>query len=385
MIFYKFKITTFFLLLASIVSLSPLIHAFSPVKGNIIYILAMLTVFLMNYSSFGVNKKCLFWCGGIYLAAIISTIYWQQPRLLLIPTYFVLSILVISVLKENCIKYFINIITIIILFQIFGSVIGTIYAYLGGSSSFEFLNEDGRLNKFYLLTLTNSQFENFIRPSGFFDEPGALSFIACFVAALRYSLRMNKNITWLLLGFGFITTSVAHLMYTVLHAIEEIKNEKRVKNIIITIVILLIFSFILLKFFPVIQDIFSTLLFSRLSSDELGSDRTTALTNAIDYLDINTFMFGLDSNCAVGLSACKDKGFENYGENPLTLLIHWGGFLSFPYYFSLFNLLIKMVKNFNFIILGIFLLLLQRPYIMSYGYSLIILLTISLIKVDSKK
>jgi len=76
------------------------------------------------------------------------------------------------------------------------------------------------------------------------------------------------------------------------------------------------------------------------------------------------------------VSSCVDLGFENYGENPLSLLVHYGGFLAFPYYFALSYLVIYSVWRRDFIMLGIFLLLLQRPYTMSYGYSMLILLTI---------
>jgi hypothetical protein len=98
--------------------------------------------------------------------------------------------------------------------------------------------------------------------------------------------------------------------------------------------------------------------------------------NAVNYIDINTFMIGLDSNCAVGLSNCIEVGFDNYGDNPLSLLVHYGGFLAFPYYFSLAYLVVYSTWRRNFIMFGIFLLLLQRPFTMSYRYSMLILLTI---------
>ena len=76
------------------------------------------------------------------------------------------------------------------------------------------------------------------------------------------------------------------------------------------------------------------------------------------------------------MANCVDLGFESYGDNPLTLLVHWCGFLAFPYYFALTYLAVNSARQLSFVMLGILLLLLQRPYTMSYGYSMLIVLTI---------
>jgi len=316
-------------------------------------------------------------CLGIVSLAVIPALYWQEPRIMLIPTYFVLSLLVVSVLNKNDIRIFVDLLTCVVLVVLCGAVIGTSYAYLGGGAILDFANPDGRLNQLYLTTLTNIQIENFIRPSGIFDEPGALSFVVCFLAALRHALRCNRKVTWVLLTFGFVTTSVAHLVYTLLHATEEVKDHKRVKGILITAVFL-ICSLMFVALFHSIQDIFSTFILRRFPYDlaNLGQDRVTTFLNAVSYTNLSTFLFGLNSDCAVGLANCVDLGFDNYGDNPLTLLVHWGGLLAFPYYCILIYLAVTSIRHRSFVMLGLFLLLLQRPYTMSYGYSMLIVLTI---------
>lgn len=367
-------------MLATIVAVSPLIHAFSPIKGNVVSILALFAILVIKASWRGIDEKYFFWClGGVFIA-FIPSLYWLELRLMLIPTYFVLSVLVIAVLNNNDVKTFVSLLTWSVLILHIGAVFGIFYAYFGGTPILAFADPDGRLNQLYLTTLTNSQFENLIRPSGIFDEPGALSFVTCFIAALRHAMGCNKKTTWIMLALGLVTMSIAHLIYILLHAVEEIKKYRRAKDALLVVGVVAASSWILVAFIQPIQDILSALLFSRFSDDTLGSlgqDRITALMNAVGYLDIKTFMFGLDSDCAVGLANCTfDKGFENYGDNPLALIVHWGGFLAFPYYFSLGYLAVKMVQQRNFIMLGILVLLLQRPYVMSYGYSLLIMLTI---------
>ena len=374
----QMKLIAVLLTLATVMAISPFVHAFSPIKGNIISILVLFSIWAVKALWTGVNKKYYFWCFWVISIAIIPTLYWQELRLMLVPIYFVLSILTISVLNDSEIKAYVGLLTWLVLIVLFGALFGILYAYYGGGSILQFANPDGRLNQLYLTTLTNSQLGSFIRPSGIFDEPGALSFVVCFVVALRHAMGANKNITRILLIFGFVTTSVAHLVFTLLYAAAEIKDNRRSVDVIILLGIAVGLVALLALSKP-ISDIISTLFSSRFSDDNLaslGKDRMTTLMNAVSYVDIKTFMFGLDSNCIVGVSSCVDLGFENYGENPLSLLVHYGGFLAFPYYFALSYLVIYSVWRRDFIMLGIFLLLLQRPYTMSYGYSMLILLTI---------
>ena len=57
--------------------------------------------------------------------------------------------------------------------------------------------------------------------------------------------------------------------------------------------------------------------------------------------------------------------------------MQWGLLISFPYYFGLIYLGIVAFLRRTLIPLGILMLLLQRPYTMSFGYALLILLTIA--------
>jgi hypothetical protein len=380
MSFFKIKTTPWLLIIATIVAVSPLVSAYSPIKGNIVSILALFIILCSKNLWDRVNQEYFVWCLIIGFSAFISSVYWQELRMMLIPIYFVLSILVISVLNKHDIKVFVEILTRLVMIFLFGAVFGTFYAYYGGVPILDFANPDGRLNQLYLTTLTNSQIENFIRPSGVFDEPGALSFVACFIAALRHSTGGNKKITWIMLILGMVTMSVAHLVYVLLHAAEELKSHKRAKDVFMFLGVVAICSWVLVSFIQPIQDILSALLFSRFTDDTLstlGQDRVTTLLNAVGYININTFMFGLDSDCALGFANCTfDKGFDNYSDNPLTLLVHWGWLLAFPYYFVLAYLAFNSVRQRNFIMFGIMLLLLQRPYTMSYGYSMLIVLTL---------
>jgi len=366
------------LLLATIISMSPLIDALFSVKANRLSLIALLAILFIRNAWEKIKPDTLLLLFLIMLLTTISASYWQENRVILLPIYFIASILVVSALTNDDIKIFVEILTWIMLVVLIGAVLGMFYALFGGVSIFSFPNEDGRINQLYLTTLTNSQYLNFIRPSGIFDEPGALSFVTCFLAALRHAFGFNKRITWALLLLGLVTLSLAHIIYVILHALEEFRRVKKRKSIFVAVMITF-FLYSIVNFIPPIQDLYVSLLQARLQIEEgqlTGDNRTVLLLNAASYINLNTFLFGLDSDCAIGVANCTDKGYEQYGENPLTLLVHWGGLVSFPFYLALVYLAMIAVRHRSFVILAVFLLLFQRPNTMSYGYSMLIVLTI---------
>ncbi|HAZ3859399.1 TPA: O170 family O-antigen polymerase, partial [Escherichia coli] len=100
------------------------------------------------------------------------------------------------------------------------AVIGFIYAAIGGSAIYTITNPNGREFYFYLTTFTVTNYSGFIRPSAFFDEPGALSFYICFVVMLREILWPRKRaLNFALLAFGIVTLSLAHIVFTILYVI----------------------------------------------------------------------------------------------------------------------------------------------------------------------
>lgn len=378
----KIQLTSMLILLMTVVAISPFWHAFFPVNGNIISLLTVVVIVLIKGNYHYANKKYLAWSAAVFLGAMFPFVFWLEFHFLLTPIYFITGIYVISLLTTRDVLSFINIATTFIFVLLVGAVFGTIYAYYGGSSILQFKGAGGLHYQLYLTTLTPVQLGGFIRPSSLFDEPGALSFITCFIAALRHNVGANKKITWAILGLGFITASVAHLLYVIFHAAQEVKSFKSADKLIKVLFIFLLVMFFL-SFLPPVQDIISRFLLSRFATGEinnLGMDRFIPFLNAIEHLNnIETFLFGIHPDCGLGRATCGEHGFKPYGYNPLTLLTGWGVFLSLPYYLSLTYLLYMAIRKRNFIIFGVFALLLQRPYVMSYGYSMFILLTILVI------
>ena len=130
-------------------------------------------------------------------------------------------------------------------------------------------------------------------------------------------------------------------------------------------------------------EILETRLLSRATITEsgqvVGDNRTGRMVNAAKHLSAHpkSIFFGADPSCRFEQDICKKK-FPPMGENPLSPLVLHGIFISWPYYVTLAILFIAPVFGRKFIVSFAFgALLLQRPYMIGIGYSLIGLLVVA--------
>jgi len=110
----------------------------------------------------------------------------------------------------------------------------------------------------------------------------------------------------------------------------------------------------------------------------VGDNRSWRMINAIKHIDAHpeSMLYGADSSCRFDQNTCIKK-FPLMGENPLSPLVLHGLFVSWPYYLALVLLLTAPLFGKQFLAsAGFGALLLQRPYIVGIGYSLITLLVV---------
>ena len=89
-----------------------------------------------------------------------------------------------------------------------------------------------------------------------------------------------------------------------------------------------------------------------------------------------SILFGADPSCRFDQDTCTEK-FPLMGENPLSPLVMHGIFISWPYYLALAILFMAPLFGRKYIVSMAFgALLLQRPYLLGIGYSLIGLLVV---------
>ncbi len=305
--------------------------------------------------------------------AILFSLWWKLPSLIFYPIYFLLSLYVVSFLSIEEKSLIISYLSWIMLFLCIGAAVGFVYALLGGESILKIKNPDGRESNLFLSTMTNWTAGKLIRPSGLFDEPGALSFFICLTCAMRNLLNKDRKFTWLLLFLGFITLSVAHVIYVFFHAISE---KIRIRKLFVPLIIIM-FSFSIFSFNNEESKLIDKYFLDRFKIENgkmVGDNRTDLMINAYNMIDESSFFFGKDYECITDIDNCNAR-HPPFGENILSPLALTGFLLSSPYYIILLSIfLLGFRKQKNLYFVGVMLLLCQRPYVMTYGYSLIILL-----------
>jgi hypothetical protein len=289
-------------------------------------------------------------------------------------------------------RIFVDISTVFICLNILGAYIGVVYAFLGGEPVFSFPNGDGRLNSVYLTTGTNFSIGRFIRPSGIYDEPGALSFFICAICLLRVFFNRNDDFTFLILISGIITSSLAHLLILTCFAVYYLRRYKKKKSTFVYVLIFFVTGLIVIIVF---YELFDTLLFNRLrynpSKGKISGDtRSHLFLNALKLLDARSFFWGLDKMVYVDEDVFSLR-FPLIGDNPLAPLVKYGIFSQWYYYFMLSVIFVAGLfrKRYFFIYLSACLLFFQRsnPHIISYNFyfTLFFLIAMETIKANKNK
>jgi len=313
----------------------------------------------------------------ILILACIPAIFWMDARYVLAPIFLIFSFFLLQWLDSGAMELFLTIATGLMLVLLVGAVIGFGLALVGVQPLFDIANSDGRPNYFYYTTFSNMRWGNVIRPSAIYDEPGAFSFMICAVSALRHLRGRDSRVTWLMLGMGFVTLSLAHLVYVLLHALAEKSSFRNALGIIVTLLPLMVVVGYLGGF-----DILEKRLLARATVTESGvvvqSSRSRNMLNAAEHLHAHpeSILFGVDPSCRFERDRCN-KDFPLMGGVPLSPLVLHGIFVSWPYYLTLGVLLISPIFGRKYFVSFAFgALLLQRPYMVGIGYSFLGLLLV---------
>lgn len=360
-----------------LVMISPLFAHFSVSGTALTFGLLGAVLILFRVGDLEVNCWFLYLGLAVFALLCIPGLYWMDPRYPLSGIFLVFSLLLLQLTDAKAIDWFVTFATALMLILLSGAVIGFVLALNGVSPLFEIANTDGRANHFYYTTFSKIRWGNIIRPSAIYDEPGALSFMVCATAALRHLRGRDARITWLMLGLGFVTLSLAHLVYVLIHAMAE---RLKIRNFIGIIATILPLALLVVYFGG--HEIIEKRLLGRITMTEsgeiVGDNRSWRMINAAKHLDIHpeSILYGADSSCRFDQNTCKKK-FALMGENPLSPLALHGIFVSWPYYLALVILITAPLFGKQFLVAaGFGALLLQRPYIVGIGYSLITLLVV---------
>jgi len=319
--------------------------------------------------------------------SLVSSVYWSHIRYAFTPVFFFISLMLLYTYRLSDIKQSVNIISNVLLVLLILSTLGFVYAYLGYPGIRVGTNPDGRGVTFYLSTLTNAAYNfggrRFIRPSAIYDEPGSLSLIVCMCVVCRHLLKMDQKKSIYLLLFGFITLSAAHLLFTIVYVFSLVIMKIN-KNLLTASLKFKYFVWLTIGIVFLVQvfDVINALLFSRiftLNIETIAGNRLEPFLNALSLISINTFLWGLDPICISDANRCSNL-YGRVRDNPLTELVTRGIFSSLLYYaLILYFLVVSVLDKRMVILLGVVVLMMQRPMALNVGTEVFLALTIVII------
>ena len=260
----------------------------------------------------GIEVRLRYWFAFLSLTVLIlaclPALFWMDVRYALSSIFLIFSLFLLQLTDSRTMEWFLTLATALMLVLLIGAIIGFVLALNGVQPLFEIANSDGKPNYFFYTTFSNFLRGNFIRPSGIYDEAGALSFMICAVSALRHLRGRDSRTTWLMLGIGFITLSLAHLVYVLLHVLAERLRFRNVVGIVATLLPIMLLAGYLGGF-----EILEKRLLSRATITEaaelVGDNRTWRMANAAVHLAAHpkSILFGADPSCRFDQEKCKEK------------------------------------------------------------------------------
>lgn len=350
---------------------------------------------MMYYRNRAIPQYTLAFISLILITSLISGLYWQNIVVGLYPSLFIASLVVASLLNLDELYKVVHIATKILFFVLTGAILAYALNTLGIEPLMEYTTTGGRSLNVYFFSLgenamvgAGQSYKQIIRPAGFYDEPGAFSMVICLVAAMRHLLGMGRKKTWILLILGFITFSLAHMIYVIIHWFSDTAIKNKVKKLIQVMLVSLVITTALGIKDDIVKGVFNRLFvitddgISFQSSNNRTKHLATALA-AFDRITPGDILLGMDASCLTG-GACE-KGRLDF--TPLSPMLIQGLLLSWYYYIILFVLIVLGLQKQRYLVLvGVALLFMQRASMHSIGYSMLIaLILIIIMKRDELK
>jgi hypothetical protein len=358
--------------------ISPILPHFG-IRGSFVTLGLFAVLFVAyNGKELCLDKWSIFLILTLLILACAPSLYWLDARYAFSPIFLIFALFLLQLSDTQAMDRFLTIATGLMLVLLVGGIIGFVLASNGVQPLFEISNSDGKSNFFFYTTFSRLQWGNIIRPAGIFDEPGAFSFMICAVCALRHLYGRDSRVTWLLLGAGFLTLSLAHLVYVIIHAMAENFRLRNLAGIIAMLIPIILLAGYLGGFETVEKRLISRATISE-TGEIVGDNRSWRMLNAATHLSTHpeSILFGADPACRFDPNECAKK-FPMMGENPLSPLAMHGAFISWPYYLVLAILFTAPIFGRQYIVsLAFGALLLQRPYVTVIGYSLISVLVVA--------
>lgn len=288
--------------------------------------------------------------------------------------YIITTVIVLLVDNKGGRQLLIRIFVYWVTLQCLLSAIGFILCFLGllePISTFEEM--DGRTGYNFGICTSNVYIGDLIRPSGFYDEPGALACWGIYALVINKLFIKKRIIEYVLLISLIATLSLAFFIQAFLYLILYYK--KHIKKLLVLFAFLLLLILSLISQNPIIEDnTVGRLKYDKTEGTISGDNRSDLRKNAKKVFYLSPI---------IGVGATKlVTNYENINSNEYTFLACdgiLGVFITLLPFFYLFKLGNKRIEiRYAVIILAVGLL--QRPF--DFNQLLFPLIVYSLIKVS---
>lgn len=320
-----------------------------------------------------VSKMTLLICGAIILISCVATAVAGRYTQLLIGFAFAGSCVFISAGYERLVGYrslfFINVFAWILLS---GAVIGLIYSMSGGGPMLELRIAD-RTTFLFLTTFAEDSGGGFIRPTAIYNEPGALAMVVTVILVLNHEMGVFKKSSIALAIALIFVGSLAGAIVSALYFLTSRLLSPAWKGALIIFLVAAISAvFVLRDSGNAIVDFLDDMYLERLRVEDgwlVGDNRTGQVMVFLDRVDEEIILQG-----GAFSGAFSDVDVSS---NPFSMIASHGVFISLPYFFALVWLGLLMLRGKSSNLFGpaaILLTLLQRPYLLYFPWSAMILL-----------
>lgn len=239
----------------------------------------------------------------------------------LMSQYFVALVVYCSLVAIGFDKFLRSFKLILVIMSVCSLVIFLLGIFINIPFYEEFKNPDGRSNYNFIISFSNTVYDigsvRLIRPSGFFDEPGSLSFYLVILLIINELYFKQTFLKYLIIICGCATLSIAFYIILIIYFVFSFKSWFNIRAFIGTIGISMLFLYFTSKLSAEQEVVLKRFTVDRLTSlfqDEessigynQGNNRKELIENAITAVSAKPFT-------GLGLSYSVDPSSILYGK-----------------------------------------------------------------------
>jgi hypothetical protein len=266
-----------------------------------------------------------------------------------------------------------------VLLLLVGGVVAVVYTFLGGQPLMD-VQVGYRTTHLYLTTFSFATIGNIIRPSGIFDEPGALAMYVGIVTMFNDTLRQNQKLNLLIIVLLLFTGSLAGVALAAWYVISSnlMRSKRKVGLVLISIsaAVVVVLSFVApTNLVTTTLDTFYSDRFRIENGRLAGDNRSNQVADFFRLVDGEMLLKGATNSTEV-------YDTTDMSSNPFSIAYGYGLLISLPYFALLLWLAVSTLRQRfrnSYTSLGLLFLLLQRPYLYHMSWSIMIAATVWLL------